>query len=902
MFRRLALLVLLALTLPFAAPRAEAAPALAGAGTLNVLVFEVRLDKLPLTDSLTAYETRDDILLPLGELTRLLSLGITVDPLTRIASGFILSEDRTFRLDPAGTMSLKGGTSSFDPAELRWIDDDLYVPSKRLQAWLPLDFRASLNTLVLDVLPREKLPIQARLEREAAAKRLGQRGAGPVDLGLPLLPNPYELVSVPFIDQTFGTTQNFGGAKKSSSWGYSAFATADLLGMEASLFVSETSAPSNPDPRLLLQRNDPDGNLLGPLHARRLQLGSITVPSITNVMRGSGMGKGALISNRPLNQSNTFGLQTLRGDLPPGWDVTLYYNEALIGFQRAQPDGLYSFPDLPLNYGENEFRLVFNGPLGQTRVERRVFMLDQTMAKPGEVFYTLAGAQLDTGGSQQTLQFDIGLLDKLSFTGGMAALPERELAAQNRASYILTDRVTANGVTLPIDPTGLRPARNFSNVGLRASLFDMLLSGDYVMGDNSSSLYELALRTKIVKMATSLTHTQLSDNFVSDFFPSASDPLRSRDLLRMNGSIPIVEGFNLPIGLDFAQNKFQSGNSNLNATGRLSANFLGTSLTNGLTYQSASEGSKTAGGALQISRRVAGVGLSSQIAYTLRPEAKVANFAVTADHALTEATRINAGALYMVATGDTTLTAGVTHNFGSFGIGVSALHSSTGESAVGLQIFVAMGRDPQTGNWRFDWRPMAGAGAISARSFLDTNGNGKYDPGEELIENAGFVMNGGSRPPVRTDADGLAYMAQLTPYQYTDISLDQGTLEDSQWVPTTPGVRVLPRPGKVQKIDFPVAITGEVDGTVYLEDQGRKRGIGNALVELVDASGEVAASARSSSDGYYVIQAVRPGTYQARIAPDQVKELKIRVDRERQVDIPANGDFVNGVDFLLRRN
>ena len=45
---------------------------------------------------------------------------------------------------------------------------------------------------------------------------------------------------------------------------------------------------------------------------------------------------------------------------------------------------------------------------------------------------------------------------------------------------------------------------------------------------------------------------------------------------------------------------------------------------------------------------------------------------------------------------------------------------------------------------------------------------------------------------------------------------------------STPGVRVLPRPGVVEVLEFPVVATSEIDGTVYLVGTGGRRGIGDA--------------------------------------------------------------------------
>ena len=134
-----------------------------------------------------------------------------------------------------------------------------------------------------------------------------------------------------------------------------------------------------------------------------------------------------------------------------------------------------------------------------------------------------------------------------------------------------------------------------------------------------------------------------------------------------------------------------------------------------------------------------------------------------------------------------------------------------------------------------------------------------------------------------------------------DIGLDPGTLEDAQLQPATLGVRLLPRPGNAQKIDFPLALTGEIDGTVHLVEDDKPRGIGNALVELVNDRGEIVGSTRSSSDGFYVLSSVKPGKYRVRISPEQTQDLGLIVDGEASVIMPADADYINGMDLTLRK-
>lgn len=871
MRRLLSRLVILCALIATTGVAAPAASNPAASGAPNLLLFELRLDHSTLSDSLVLYEVGSDLLLPLGELTRLLTLGITVDPEAQRASGFILSEERVFRLDLATeTVTLSSGRESFDSDGVRWLDDDLYVASRLLQRWLPIDLQADHATLIMTVVPREKLPLQYRLERERAGERLGRRNAPYLDPGYPRMPSDYRFLSVPFLDQTLGLEHSDGDTRR-STWGYSANLTGDLLWMEGSLHLSAAKGEEKIERRLTLARNDPEGGLLGPLRARSLTIGHLGLPALNNVLRGSGSGEGLLVTNRPLTQSTGYDLHTLRGELPPGWDVTLYYNDALTGFQSSRPDGLYEFADQPLMYGTNEFRLLFNGPLGQSRVERHLFILDQTLTKPGELVYSVSGQRTDDERLRRSAQFDLGLAKSLSLTGGI--------------------------VTTPLTVDG--EEEEFYNVGLRTALFGLLINGDYVRVREGGFLSEIDLKTRIWRYALSLTHTGLSEDYASDFFPASSDQVRFRDRARLSGALRLGAKLSLPLTLDYTREEARSGVIRHDLQGRLSLNLFGTNLTNATTWSQIGDDSSSSG-TLQLSRRVAGVGLSSQVAYQIEPESEVTSLALSSDVNFGKASRFNLGLLHQIDPNQTTYSTGVTHNFGSFNIGLNGRYIDTGDYTVGVQIFMALGRDPRAGRWISSWQPLAGAGAISAHTFLDANQNGRFDPGEEPIEGAGFKINEGGRLPGSSDAEGRVCLTRLSPKQYADISLDLSTLEDPQWMPTFQGVRVLPRPGKVQSIDFPVVMTGEVDGTVYLERDGKPRGIGNALVELVDAQGQVAASATSSSDGYYVIQGVRPGDYKARVSPEQLEKLGLLKTKPVAITMRGDGEFIYGLDFTLQ--
>ncbi len=861
-----------------AAPAAEAAtPRPAARSTreaeANLLVMELVLDGQVLSDSFSAYQDGPQILLPLGEMARLLTLAIAVHADQGSAAGSVLSEIRPFALNlDESKVTLSGRELSFEPRLAQVIGDDIYVSSQLLSHWLPLDLKVSLQALQVKVLPREKLPLQARLERERLAAALSGLPANE-RVAYPLQASPIGLASVPFIDQSFGADARFGRDAPQNHTAYTAFMTGDLLGMEGSAYLLETSAKSTPDLRLTLSRHDPDGGLLGPLQARTVSLGSLVMPSVRNVMQGSPQGAGLLVSNRPLDQPTSFDRTSLRGDLQPGWDVTLYYNDTLLAYQAARADGQYAFDDLPLSFGPNEFRLVFHGPLGQLRVERQSFLLDQAQIKPGQFYYSVAQHYADSDGSVRSVaQADFGITSRLTGNLGLVRRP---------------DAITG------------RPL-SFGQAGLLGYLDQMILSGQLTGMQGGGALGELGLKTRLYGFTVDLLHTQRKGLFTNDQFSDVSGNVSRRDEARVSGTLKTGVMPPVTVAAMAVHNVVEDSPDNNQLAVRASTMLHGTALSNSLRWQRTGSFSMT-DGSLQLSRRVADVGLNAQLSYTLAPVARTQALALTADHSLAGGYQLNAGVLRSMDAALTLVSAGVSRNFGSFGLALSASYSSDRETAVGLQLFAALDRDPRTGRWSLDGLPLAGSGAVSARAFVDRNMNGRHDEGEEWVPNAGFILNGGGRHPNLTDADGVAFLSRLQPGRYADVALDTTTLEDPQWKPATPGIRVLPRPGRVEMLEFPVVSTSEIEGTVWLAEASRKRrGIGDVQLELVDAQGQVLATGISSADGYYLLHQVMPGRYRLRIAPEQALKLGLSGLLERAVEAPPDGEFLSGQDLEVR--
>lgn len=853
------------------------APRIATASNEPVLtLLEVQLDGQMLAEAITTYQHGDETLLPLGELARLLTLALQTQPEQGTASGFVLKESQTFNLNVAqARVTLAEQSQLFDPALVRLETDDIYVASSLLARWLPLDLSVEKSTLTLRVHPRERLPLQDRLERERLGEQTQARGTGRLDPNYPRHATPYRLLGVPFINQTLGVVLSRNDGKRQTSANYTAYLIGDALGMEAALYVATSVQKPSPDLRFTLARHDPDAGLLGPLRARSVVFGSaVALPSVPNVATSGrpGEGLGMLLSNRPINQPTSFDRHTLRGDLPPGWDVELFYNDALVGFQQAGADGRYSFDEQPLTYGANEFRLVFHGPLGQQRVERYSFLQEQSSTPPGAFHYNLAQYR-DSGQTRSLAQFEWGVNKYLTATGGRMHLPSLAVGTDDGGQM-------------------------YTNVGLRLFLHGYIVSSDFFKSPDGGRLNETGLKTRIGGVAVSYSRTQ-SSGFSSEVLAPSGDPLKTRNKVRFDGAIRTPFRSRLPITLEVQRDQLESGISQLAVNGRVAAHVRQMSVSNQMTWQRRG-GDSAASGTFQLSHRNGDTGLVGQLGYSVRPHAQIETVALSGNKRLGASYLINLSLARSIANKETVATAGLNKSLGKYGLGLNASYSSSGAFSAALQLFIAMSREPRLAQWRFGALPNADSGAASARVFMDDNFNGIMDGAEEPIANVALTVNG-SRAPVRTDAAGIAWLDRLPTRQSVDIAVDTQTLEDPSWVPQRKGARLVPRPGNVAILDFPISMTSEIDGTVYLVEGKNRRGMGNVTIELLDANKVVVGTINSSSDGFYIIPAVDQGSYQVRVSPRQIVQFGLIDPGMRAVTIKPDGKYINGVDFLLMK-
>jgi hypothetical protein len=398
----------------------------------ELTIYELRLAggrRLVLNEALTAYSTGDTTYLPLGVLTRSLEFPIEVEPGERRASGWFLEPTRTFRLDlERCAVAVDGRRLDLQHSGVVADGTDLYIDTDILERWFPLELDAAPARLVVEITPREPLPIEQRLKRRARWGRVSTDRDDVSDYaGVDV---PYRMWDWPFVDVTVEGRARHDEAGDRADGRYKVVGTGDLLSMHTNLAVSGTDRNGVQDVFLTMGRSDPDAGLLGPLAAREYAFGDIPMAQ-DPLIAGNTLGRGVTVSSYHPNRPEEFSRITLRGELPLGWDVELYQDDHLVDYQSGAERDRYDFTDVPLSFGRNRLRLVFYGPQGQVREQTVSRTIGPGMVRPGEQHYRLTAMKERTDerlGEQAPAKgrwlgsYEYGVNDVLSVGAGYKSL------------------------------------------------------------------------------------------------------------------------------------------------------------------------------------------------------------------------------------------------------------------------------------------------------------------------------------------------------------------------------------------------------------------------------------------------------------------------------------------------
>jgi len=838
----------------------------------DVLLFALKLDQVTLSNTFPGFAVKDGFVVPLGELCRQLDLAIVADPSKGRAEGYFIEERRHFQLDAlAGTVLIEGVKKAVDRSRIEIHSDDIYVDTRLLAEWLPIDLKVAPRAAEITVLPREPLPLQARWKREQES---GRHPAGPAAKAYSRVQDPYQLFELPFVDESLRilARSDSGGDHRFRAQS-TTFASGDLLYLSTSVYGTLDNHDGLSEFRMTMGRRDPNAGLLGGLHATEFAFGEVLNPGV-NLLSLPAAGTGALLTNFPLQRADAFDRHSFQGDLPAGWQVELYRNQALVAFQAARPDGRYEFLSVPLYYGWNDFRLVFYGPQGQRREEVARFDVSESQTPAGDFQYRLVGDDPRAAGARGQFEGRYGISKQFSTTFALA-------------------RVDLDGVRHTYTEAGLQ--------GFWTHFSSTLTAGRDAAG---GSIEELGMRTRLGSVSLTGLRSELQGGFVSEVFRPIYGPIKNRSTLEASALLPSLERAWFTVDLGASEDQLVAGGAVDRLYNRLSTSYRGYFVSNQITLTEGHGGSvaipATTTGDLLASKFFRNVSLRGQASYQLSGGRQLRDLSLTAETPSLEPFLLRAGITRTIANRETQYQVGADKNQGAFSLGLNLSYSTRTHWMADFTLRIGLGREPRQGAWHTQAQSMASYGAVSAQAFVDGNGNGVKDPGERAVEGAGFMVNGAGQPRT-TNAQGVALLNNLSGELDANLSLAPSSLEDPLMRPATPGVRMTPRPGHVLKVDFPIIVFGEVTGTAYQKKDGLSQELPGLKLELVDAKGQVLKTVRTAFDGFYDLTDLAPGDYQVRVSEEEAARLTVLKTPARGVHITADGTVIDGLDFVLER-
>jgi hypothetical protein len=394
-----------------------------------------------------------------------------------------------------------------------------------------------------------------------------------------------------------------------------------------------------------------------------------------------------------------------------------------------------------------------------------------------------------------------------------------------------------------------------------------------------------------------LTDARLNNFFSEEFVPGAA-PISRRSSAKLDTAIPATIFPRMPINFKVTRDEFASGSVRTDLSNTISASVHGFAISNQLQRTTGTDLIPLTTGSLQLSTNVDRIRLRSTLSYELEPGDTLTNASISADPGKIGDYQISLSVNHSLKVNLTEYSVSANKSVGNYNLSFGSRYNSDDEFNLDMRLSFGFGYEPRRGEWQSNAVSMANQGSLSARVFMDNDQDGIYGKDDEPLENIGFRLNNGYSP-AKTDEDGIVFITGIQPYQSVDVVVAPETLEDPLWNTALDGINIVPRPGNSMVLDFPIFMTGEIDGTVYLDKSGRSFGVGNVKVQLVDRYGRVLQTVETAYDGFYIISKIPFGEYYLRVSSSQLEELNLEPVSDELININSNDPFQSGFDITL---
>ena len=844
----------------------------------EVLLFRIRLPKGLILDAPVMGRVEDgDIALSLRDFIGALEFPIDLSADGMAATGWYIRENMTFSLDMT-KRDVRTDQGIFTlPPGIDIEDGDIFVPSDALAQWFNFTLRPDTGSLDLYLESPVPLPVQeraARLSRNLRDQRLGPPA-------LPRADDDPKMIDVPFIDVSTRTSFDRPGEGPNDHLSVVSIRTAgDLtygtLTTQSQLDNDEklTSLRAN------YRRDSLEPELLGPFKARRFEIGDLSTVRLP--LENGNLEQGVRITNVHPRRSYLRPSTGITGTTFPGWDVELYRESQLLGIQTVGEDGVYNFDQVSLFSSDNTFRVVMYGPQGERREENLYIPVDtKRLSDIGSIYdISLTRQNTQTYRKNRNDDEDAG-------AAHFSALYEHPVG-KNSVALIGADSRQRDGAQI-----------NTLHGGVSTTIAQTLLNLNTAIDQSGEMAAELVARRKIGGHEIRNEIDLATDQY------DISDQQHSREIfsetLNATGPLPFFPG-NKPrynAGIEYAEDS--TGERTTDIIGGFSTSWNRLSLSQQFDYSlnDSAEGNQL----LSVTTLSGNIGLNRlrlSAEYDVLPAHQLNRVIASGQRYLKENLEAGVDLAHQVEPRLSQAGAYLNWDAGIARISPELRYNTDHDLTATLNTRFGISHDPQQNKIRMSSNQVSTYGGLSVFVFLDKDGNSVFSEGDEALPDivVQAPQNGGR---IVTDEKGYAFFNRMNNLRLTDVFIDIETLPDPLWIPAFAGQSVLPREGHVHEMQFPVHMAGEIDGTVYGQDEsGVRRPLRGIRLNLLSPDGQKKLTAVSEQDGFYLFNRVPPGSYYLTVDSRSLSGKNLASPVPQNITIGYEGTTLYGRNIVLQ--
>ena len=833
------------------APRAVAAQT---SDSLEASLLDVRLGRLT-SRTLPALRIGDEALLPLAQFFELAEVKVSLDSAGRLAA--MLEPDGITIVVEAGATHARANERfiAIPAGHVRFRDGDLYLAASVLAALLESGIDVNWSALEVTVVDPSRFPIAERDRRARARSALAGLAPG-ADAARVMAPSRRGWDGFVLDYSWFAPSSDLIGGSS-----YAVAAGADMLGGSLETSVRSSGRAADGDV-------DVDGSWLGVwrgnrwLQQLRVGDGPASGPRPRHV-------RGVYLTNAPYVRPSLLGSYAYNGRLPAGWEVEAYRGGQLVGLDSVLADGTYAV-EVPVLFGENPVEFVAYGPFGERQTFSRTYRAHSALLPAGRLEYAAsAGAcRFAPCGAAANADLRYGLSTRWTMNTGMEhiwrdTLPDLAhpyLSATGSLTYAWTMQAEAVANALVRGGLAFEP-----NLNLR-------VSADYTRFDRGvvGSFANPLDRRSQLRIATFIRPDVRRDYF---YFDGTAELATREDgsSVRVHGGVSAQLGSlrvqpyarlerDAPSGAPPMARTFAGVTAFFTPSGRVGP-FLRSSWIRA-SYES--EGIATP--------RLATISIARPLFHSLR---------------------IETGVSWARGAGAPSFTLTLASAFDALRTFTSVSAQAGAPTAVTQYLQGSVLYDRRSGIG-FDAGPSLQRAGVAGTVFLDRNGNGVRDHGEEGLPNVRVQVGSGSAV---TDSSGGYRVWDIVPFEPVVVAADSMSFESPLWVAGDEALAVLPSPNHFTDVDLPLSTGAVLEGRVVRAFGGGVQGVAGATLELREVRTGRRRSVVTFTDGSFYLLGVPQGRYELQVGPRTLDLLRQTAEPLRFIVSP---DGAAPADLELR--